>query len=358
MRKLSSIAAAAGVLLMLAGDAAAQQQKISLTIAAGQAPRGVVPLAMVTEVFIPEVERRIKDAGLSYEINWREAYAGSLLKPLQMLDGIQNGVADIGFIPTLFYPRQLALDNISYAIPFASSNVMAVSNALNHLHETFPEFAAQYHNFNQIRLGGNSYDSYELLTTFPVRKAEDVKGRKIGTAGAALQWLRGTGATPVSSNMMEYFNSTSSGVYDGFIVFGSAIPGMKYAEAAPHVTKAGFGAHHGTVLTINRDTYNKLPEDLRKILQEAGKVWGLAADKAMQEAGNQGLASVASVPKGELFQLPREEQEKWANAMPNIAKEWAEGVEKEGLPGTKALAAYMDSLRKQGESPVRDWDKN
>ena len=44
--------------------------------------------------------------------------------------------------------------------------------------------------------------------------------------------------------------------------------------------------------------------------------------------------------------------------MPNIAKEWAERIDKQGLPGTKVLAAYMDELRKAGAKPVRDWDKN
>jgi hypothetical protein len=43
--------------------------------------------------------------------------------------------------------------------------------------------------------------------------------------------------------------------------------------------------------------------------------------------------------------------------MPNIAKEWAERADKEGLPGSKALASYMAELRKAGAKPVRDWDK-
>jgi hypothetical protein len=66
---------------------------------------------------------------------------------------------------------------------------------------------------------------------------------------------------------------------------------------------------------------------------------------------------VPKFPNGKNFVLPREEQVKWANAMPNIAKEWAERADKDGLPGTKALSAYMDELRKAGAKPVRDWDK-
>jgi hypothetical protein len=43
--------------------------------------------------------------------------------------------------------------------------------------------------------------------------------------------------------------------------------------------------------------------------------------------------------------------------MPNIAAEWADRINKQGLPGTQALAAYMAEIRKSGAKPVRDWDK-
>ena len=37
----------------------------------------------------------------------------------------------------------------------------------------------------------------------------DLQGKKVATAGAALQWLRGTPAAPVQSNMMLYCSSAS-----------------------------------------------------------------------------------------------------------------------------------------------------
>jgi hypothetical protein len=43
--------------------------------------------------------------------------------------------------------------------------------------------------------------------------------------------------------------------------------------------------------------------------------------------------------------------------MPNIAKEWADRANKDKLPGTQVLSAYMDALRAAGAKPVRDWDK-
>jgi hypothetical protein len=78
----------------------------------------------------------------------------------------------------------------------------------------------------------------------------------------------------------------------------------------------------------------------------------------MLELGKKGSDSVAATQGGKVFNLPREEQTKWVNVMPNLGKEWAERAEKAGLPGNKVLNAYMEEMRKAGAKPVRDWDKN
>jgi hypothetical protein len=66
---------------------AAAQQEITLTVAAGQPLRAMNPLNLVSEFYIPEVNKRIEAAGLDIKVNWKEAYAGSLLKPTFVLQG-------------------------------------------------------------------------------------------------------------------------------------------------------------------------------------------------------------------------------------------------------------------------------
>jgi TRAP-type C4-dicarboxylate transport system substrate-binding protein len=346
----------AALLLAAISTSAFAQQRITLTVAAGQPPAALPSLALVNSFFIPEVNKRIKDAKIDFTIDWKEAYAGSLLKPYQMLDGVKDGIADIGFMPTIFFPDKLPLENITLAAPFLTTDIVLLSRVMNKLHGTVPAFTEQYDKFNLLRLGGTGADSFELLTTFPVKSVDDVKGRKIGTAGAALAWLRGTGATPVQSNMMEYYNSTKNGVFEGFIVFPSSFPAMKYPEAAPYIAKVGFGAQYSVVLTMNKDSFKKLPAPVQKIVQEAGREWGAKSDQAYMTAGEKGYASLPSF-KATLYEFPEAERKKWANAMPNIAKEWAATMEKQGIPGNQALAALMDEARKAGIKPVRDWDR-
>jgi TRAP-type C4-dicarboxylate transport system substrate-binding protein len=331
-------------------------QTVDFTVAAGQPPRALPSLAKVGDFFVPEVKRRVKEQGLNIDIRWKEAYAGSLLKPMQMLDGIKDGLATIGYVPSVFYPDKLPLEQLSFYVPFMTSDVVLVSKIMGQLHKTLPEFGAQYHKFNQVRIGGSGVDSYELLTTFPVRSVEDLKGKKIGTGGVALSWLRALGGTGVQSNMMEYYNSIKTGVYQGTIIMPSTFRPMKYPEVAPHVTKVGFGAQYAVVLSVNKDVFDKLPPELQKILFEVAEQWGIESDKAYMTAGDDGYRSLSEF-KATLYELSREEQVRWASTMPNLAKEWAQSMDKQGLPGTKALSMFMDELRKAGVKPIRDWDK-
>ena len=52
-----------------------------------------------------------------------------------------------------------------------------------------------------------------------------------------------------------------------------------------------------------------------------------------------------------------DEHRRWAHALPNVAKQWAERLEKKGQPARRVLAAYMDGLRAAKAEIVRDWDK-
>jgi TRAP-type C4-dicarboxylate transport system substrate-binding protein len=348
---------AVGFALAMVSSAAMAQQEIQLTVAAGQAVRALPPLALLSEWWVPEVDKRIKAAGLKVKINWKQAYAGSLLKPTKVLEGTRDGITDIGFEPTIFHPDKLPLEQVSFMVPFSTSDVELVGKTIERMHQSIPEYKAQYDKFNVVRLAGSSYDSYELFTTSPVKTFADLQGKKIATAGAALQWLRNTPAAPVQSNMMLYYNSAKTGVIDGFIIFPSAVRGMKYPEAAPNLTMTGFGAQYAAALIVNKNVWNKLPPELQKILRETALEWGAKADAMMQGRGKDGVEATKGFANTSVHVLPREEQVKWANAMPNIAKEWADRLDKQGLPGTKALQAYMAEIRKSGAKPVRDWDK-
>ena len=60
---------------------------------------------------------------------------------------------------------------------------------------------------------------------------------------------------------------------------------------------------------------------------------------------------------GKLVKLTPEQRKQWAAVLPNIGKEWANGLEKDGLPARGVLSAYMDAMRKSNQPILRHWDK-
>ena len=60
---------------------------------------------------------------------------------------------------------------------------------------------------------------------------------------------------------------------------------------------------------------------------------------------------------GEIIQVSADARQKWAYKMPNIAKQWAADLDKDGAPGSKLLSAYMDKMRAANQPILRQWDK-
>jgi hypothetical protein len=57
------------------------------------------------------------------------------------------------------------------------------------------------------------------------------------------------------------------------------------------------------------------------------------------------------------MELSAEQRAAWANAMPNIATEWAAKLDDAGEPGTDMLNAYLEKLKAAGYEPTRDWSQ-
>lgn len=58
---------------------------------------------------------------------------------------------------------------------------------------------------------------------------------------------------------------------------------------------------------------------------------------------------------GTIVEMDAGEREAWANAIPDIAAEWAKGLDDKGEPGTEMLVAYLAKLKDAGYEGVRDW---
>ncbi len=357
MQKISGILAGAAVAaLVTAGGAAfAAPKTINLTIADGYPPKALQVKTLIS-YFIPEVNKRLAKKG-EYKIRWNQAFAGQIVKVRHVMTGMQKGLADIGVVTSVFHQDKVPMQAVAYVTPFVTSDPLLLSRAVDELTDQFPEMQNAWKKYNQVVLTSFSViDSYQMFFRDKVTKIEDFKGMKIAGAGINMRYLTNTGATPVIGSMVHYYNKLKTGAIDGSMLWTDAAVAFKLVEGAKYMWKADLGTANSKALTMNLDSYNRMPKAVRDIIHEVSRDYRDYTAKAAMSDAKKAYANFKK-KGGEVIQVSDADRAKWANNMPNIAKDWAADLDKKGLPGTKLLQAYMDKMRAAKQPILRQWDK-
>ena len=347
---ITLIAVAAGVWMI---PEMARPETFRLTIGAGHpvpASSWVAPMQSFLQV---EVKKWVEQK-TGHKIEWVEAYGGSIAKLGEVLEAVENGLMDIGDTHVPFEPSKLLAYNFGYFVPFGTENVVEAGKAARKVFDTFPQLRTHLENkFNQVYLATGAVTCYNLVTTFPWTKVEELKGKKIAAAGPNIPWLQAVKAVPVQSNLNEAYTSLQTGVYQGWIMLPDATYSFKLHEVARYYTITGFGAIPNTMITINRNTWKKFPKEVQDIFLEVGKEYTKVQTEASHIKGGQAIQAMKDAGCT-IREMSWDEKVKWANALPNIPKERAEEIRKTGLPG-EVIFAFIQNLKDMGVKFPRDW---
>lgn len=308
-----------------------------------------------TNFFIPEVDKRLAENG-NYVMDWQESYGGSIVKPKGVLEGIELGLGDIGIVTTIFHSSKLPSQALAAVTPFIAADARAVAKAVDEIAKEFPTMQNEFAKQNQVYLAtGVVLDTYQVFSREQMATIADIKGGKVAGAGMNMRYLEGIeGAVGVRGGLTDFYGMLQTGLVDHAMLWPEAAKTFKIAEVAPYMLRVDLGAVNSKTVTVNADYWKKLPEEVKTVLQEVAVDYrDHVAGVAMDAADASREAYVAS--GGTVVDVSAEDRAAWANAMPNIAKEWAAGLDAKGEPGSEILDAYMGKLKSAGFTPVRDW---
>ena len=153
-------------------------ETLNVTLVAGHPPvfRWV---KHASQTFIPAVNAALEGSG--YDIRWSEQYGGSLARVGDELEAVEEGLAEIGLVSSLFDPAKLAPQNVTYFTPFVNSDARFVGDMMDRLQMSDPTMKAAWEANGLEYLGGAiGIDDYLLMTNFPVASIADLQGKKIG----------------------------------------------------------------------------------------------------------------------------------------------------------------------------------
>lgn len=332
------------------------QQQIKLTIISGNALT-FTPVGTAANVFIPKVDEALARTG-KYKITWVQGFAGSVVKPRGELEGVQTGLGDVGMVPGPFFSDKLSLFQINYHTPFVSTDLNIITEGMNHLLAKFPEMGGQAEKFNQIVLkAAGIADNYVLFTKREVKRFADLKGMKIGAVGANQPWVAAAGAVPVSTELATQYNAMQTGVFEGLVQWQQAYAAFKMCEVGAYRLDADFGGVANGLLTVNKDTWAKLPDEVKTAMREAADAWAKETVRRIMAGSETGRQRCEKEQNMRITKLSVEDRRAWAFALPNLAQNWAKREDAAKLPGSKMLTAWMDFMRTKKQPIVRQWDR-
>jgi TRAP-type C4-dicarboxylate transport system substrate-binding protein len=333
----------------------AEKQRITLRIGSGHAISNPW-VAVLENFFVPEVSKRVAER-TNYEIEWIKAYGASVIKLNDELEGIEAGLVDIGTTIIVFEPVKLMLHSMVYRMPFSCADPLVVLKVMKQLYQEYPEHVAEFENYNQKLLGMGVSDPYSLYTNKEVRGLDDLRGMKIGAAGANLNWINGSGAVPVNTSLNEVYQSLQTNVIQGTIQPTDSCYNLKVPEVAPYLLEANFNVLPFNSITINLDKWNTLPKEVQDILAEVGKEYEDAEARYIVEVYARDVEKMKSEGV-KVYTLPREEQVKWAASLPDIVNTLVTELNERGYKGTEIVSRYYELLEQNGWPRVRDWKIN
>ena len=330
------------------------KEKITLRIGSGHSESNPWITAL-EDYFVKNVTDRVS-AETNYEIDWVKSYGGSVISLGNELQGVQDGLVDIGCTILVFEASRLPLQDMVYSMPFSCSDPLIVAETVKQMYAEYPEFTSTYEtDYNQKFIGIGVSDPYGFYSTKEVKSLDDVKGMKIGAAGINLSWIEGSGAVGVQTSLNDTYQNLQTNVCQATIQPTHSCVNLKVYEVAPYYLDANFNVVPFNAITVNMDTWNDLPEEVRTILTEVGEGYLDYEANYINEIHEQDLKELEA--KGcTIVTLSREEQEKWAASLPDIVNGLVKSLDSAGYNGAEIVEKYYQILESHGVERIRDWN--
>lgn len=233
----------------------------------------------------------------------------SLLNFAETSGGLRDGMADIGFVLTSYFPAEFPHSNVvvesSMLLSLLGDKVrgkegMVFMGALSEF--TFfhcPECNQEFANQNQVYTGSTGGSSYGLVCSQPVETAADLRGMRLRVGAANWsRWTEAVGASPVTMSGNEMYEALSQGVVGCIVLAAPEIHNFGLADVVTDINMDVPGGPMPIAGTnINVNTWRSLTPDQRTIMMRAASVFSAGVpwiyhqqeDRILAEAEERGV---------------------------------------------------------------------
>lgn len=266
-------------------------------------------------------------------------------KPPELFDQAKDGVVDVVWTVLGYTPGRFPKTEV-FELPFMTTSALASSKAI----QEYVEKNAM-DEFKDVHLiCVHTHGPGLIHSRDPVTKLEDLKGKKVRGGSRVISIMLGQlGATPVGMPVPAVGEALSKGVLDATTIPYEVVPAVKVQQIVKNHTEFSGpnGLYNSTfAVAMNKASYNKLPPDLKKVIdansgQNCAERFGAAMD-----AGDDGGKAQVKAAGNTIHVLDAAETARWKKAAEGTRDEWLKEVGAKGIDGKK-LAAEAEALIKK-----------
>ncbi|OSQ49379.1 C4-dicarboxylate TRAP transporter substrate-binding protein [Thalassospira alkalitolerans] len=201
-----------------------------------------------------------------------EVYTGTvLLAPRASLQGARDNIANVANIAAVYTPSELPVANAVQELGFNYSDpltaIFAVADFSIHNEVQQKEWADN----GIVYLGAYATPPYILFCSKPVRTLEEIKGKRIRTAGSSVsKWVEEVGGIPVNVPSSEMYTGLERGTLDCATNAANDLIDRSLWEVAPYTTELSTGMYwSGPEWGFNAGFWSGLTTTQRKQLMDA-----------------------------------------------------------------------------------------
>ena len=326
---------------LLSIDSIYAAEKIyELTLADTTAPVGLRGAGV--KLFLEEVAKHT-NGKVKINVYWGE----SLLKAKEILNGIETGIVDIGYIEANYNPERLFIVGSLAIYPQGPCKFSTTYEAIEKCFEEIPELTQELESLNQRPIYINIGLPMSVCSTKPITCFEDFKGKRIRASSSwYLDQLKGAGAIPVSVPWGDCYMALQTGMIEGVYTNLDGLHRMKMDEVASNIfTMRENWIATADLYNINIDKWNSLPAEIQEQLLEAGRSASLRFselfdaewEKVVEEQKELGYKVIAASP---------EDVQKWMS-MPIIdqmKEDWIKRAKEKGIENAEEIVSKMSKI--------------
>ncbi len=214
-----------------------------------------------------EMVKELSDGALQPEV-----YTGTvLLAPRANLQGIRDNVVQVAHHAAVYTPSELPVANAVQELGFNYADPLVAIFAVTDFSTHNPTQLQEWEDKGVVYLGAYATPPYLLFCREPVRNLEEIKGKRLRTAGSTVsQWVESVGGIPVNVPSSEMYSGLDRGTLDCATNAGNDLMDRSLWEVAPHTTLLPTGMYwSGPQWGYNPDFWAGLTATQRQVLMQA-----------------------------------------------------------------------------------------